>query len=49
MNYDVTKSFAIALGCDLLYFGNGVARGGPPFGDQDILFGGWTVGFNLNR
>ncbi|MEK6249069.1 MAG: BBP7 family outer membrane beta-barrel protein, partial [Planctomycetales bacterium] len=47
--YDITKSFAVTAGWDMLYFGNGVARGMPPLNDQDIVFTGWTLGFSMNR
>jgi hypothetical protein len=47
--YDVTKSFALAAGWDFTYLGNGVARGVPPFHDQDLWMTGLTIGFKLNR
>ncbi len=46
---DFTKSFALAVGFEMLYLGNGVARGAPPFNDQDTAMTGWTIGFKLNR
>jgi len=46
---DITKSFALAVGWEMLYFGNGVARGAGPFNDQDVLAMGFTLGFSMNR
>jgi hypothetical protein len=49
ITYDLSKSFAIATGIDVLYLANGVARGFPPANDQDALFIGWTFGIKINR
>lgn len=50
VNYDITKSFAISLGCQFLYFGNGIARGvAIGNNDQDAYFAGTTFGFQFNR
>ncbi|REJ64499.1 MAG: hypothetical protein DWQ31_21465 [Planctomycetota bacterium] len=50
VTYDLTKSFALSLGWEFLYFGNGVARGEALFNnDQDAYFTGVTVGFKVNR
>lgn len=48
---DITKSFALSLGWEFLYFGNGIARGNFTTGnnDQDAYFTGVTFGFKFNR
>jgi hypothetical protein len=48
-DYQLTKSFALSIGWDMIYFGHGVARGAPPFDDQDLLITGVIFGLNVNR
>lgn len=50
VTYDITKSFALSLGAQFLYFGNGIARGDAiGNNDQDAYFVGTTFGFKFNR
>ena len=48
-DYQLTKAFALSIGWDMLYFGHGVARGAPPYDDQDLLMTGVIFGLNVNR
>ncbi len=49
VSYDISKSFAISTGIDVLYLGSGAGRGLPPRNSQHSLFVGWTIGFKINR
>jgi len=44
-----TKSFNLAVGWELLYFGNGIGRGAGAEIDQDVAMTGVTFGFQCNR
>lgn len=49
--YMVSRDVAIRVGWELLYFGDGIARGNPQLGpiSQDMLQTGVTFGFAVNR
>ncbi|NIL98071.1 MAG: hypothetical protein GTO53_14740, partial [Planctomycetales bacterium] len=47
--YALTKSFSLAVGWELLYFGNGIGRGVGPETEQDAALTGVTFGFKCNR
>ncbi len=49
VTYDLTKSCALSVGAEMLYFANGIARGGPTNNDQDALYVGATFGIKFNR
>ncbi|MCE9547136.1 MAG: hypothetical protein K8T25_16805 [Planctomycetia bacterium] len=47
--YKFTKAMALTVGGEMLYFGSGLARGAPPFNDQNCVVAGVTFGFTVNR